>query len=370
MSVLTILAIETSCDETSVSILQAAFGQGSWTFGLPQKIKRLAHVVESQTSHIEFGGVVPEVAARDHLLRVTPLAHAALNQAGIAISKLDAVAVTLGPGLIGALMVGTLFAQGLALALGKPLVGVNHVDAHLAPALLLQELSLPSQQGNWLPVHLPAFPALALTVSGGHCHLSLLKSVHERQVLGHTSDDACGEAFDKVGKMLGLPYPGGPQIEKLAAKSQAEQARFKFRSVLADRENRYGFSFSGLKTQVLDTVRRELGHPTGKINGSSLDEVTKADIAAAFQKAAIGQLLDRIKNALTDFKDIRSVLVAGGVAANQSFRERICEQSNLEIRFAPLCLCSDNATMIALHALLPSAQLLSPHPFSRYTYTQ
>jgi N6-L-threonylcarbamoyladenine synthase len=193
--------------------------------------------------------------------------------------------------------------------------------------------------------------------------------VSERAVLGHTSDDACGEAFDKVGKMLGLPYPGGPQIERLAAKSQTGLSRFKFRSTLVDRENRYGFSFSGLKTQVLDAVRRELKHPTGKINGSTLDEATKADIADAFQHAAIGQLIDRIKNALSDHQGIRSIVVAGGVAANQSFRERIFEIPNLEIRFAPMSLCSDNATMIALHAFLPSTQLASPHPFSRYTYT-
>jgi len=369
VSVLTTLAIETSCDETSVSILQADFEQDNCKSGLPKAIKILAHVVESQTSHIEFGGVVPEVAARDHLLRITPLASEALSQAGLEVSQLDTVAVTLGPGLIGALMVGTLFAQGLAQALGKPLLGINHVDAHLAPALMLRDLSLPGQLREWLPVDLPPFPALALTVSGGHCHLSLLRSVSDRTVLGHTSDDACGEAFDKVGKMLGLPYPGGPHIERLAAKSQAGLSRFKFRSVLADRENRYGFSFSGLKTQVLDAVRRELGHPTGKINGSSLDESTKADIAAAFQHAAVGQLIDRVKNALTDHHDIRSLVVAGGVAANKSFRERICSLSKLEARFAPLCLCSDNATMIALHAFLPSTHLPSPHPFSRYSYT-
>lgn len=369
MSVLTILAVETSCDETSVSILQAHYDHGNRESSAPDRIKILAHIVESQTSHVEFGGVVPEVAARDHLVRITPLASNALKQSGLEVSTIDAVAVTLGPGLIGALMVGALFAQGLARALGKPILGINHVDAHLAPALMLHKLSLPADLGEWIPVSTPAFPALALTVSGGHCHLSKLNSLNERTVLGHTADDACGEAFDKVGKMLGLPYPGGPHIEMLARKSNTERSRFKFRSVLADRENRYGFSFSGLKTQVLDTVRRELGHPTGKINGSSLDDATKADIAAAFQYAAVGQLIDRIRNALKDNTDVRSIVVAGGVAANQSFRERLSEFRDCEIRFAPLCLCSDNATMIALHAFLPSTTLSSPHPFSRYSYT-
>lgn len=369
MSFQILLAIETSCDETSVSILQAQFKQGRWGTHAPDSVKILAHKVETQTSHIDFGGVVPEVAARDHLLKITPLAYDALSQAGVEVSQLDAIAVTLGPGLIGALMVGALFAQGLANSLDKPLLGVNHVDAHLAPALMLRELKLPNQIGAWLPVDTPDFPALALTVSGGHCHLSLLRSIADRTVLGHTADDACGEAFDKVGKMLGLPYPGGPQIEKLAAESKTTNPRFKFRSVLADRENRYGFSFSGLKTQVLDAVRKELGHPPGKINGSSLNEATKSEIAAAFQQAAVGQLIDRIQNALNDHKEIRSIVIAGGVAANQSFRDRVSAISDLDIRFAPLCLCSDNATMIALHAFLPVNNLPSTHPFSRYTYT-
>ncbi len=370
MSTKTLLAVETSCDETSVAIVQAEFAQQeAWKNISPSRIRVLSHVVESQTSHIAFGGVVPEVAARDHLLKMTPLALQAIAEAGMPADALDGIAVTLGPGLIGALMVGALFAQGLSLAINKPLLGINHVDAHLAPALLLQSFNTSTDLGQWLPVQLPTFPALALTVSGGHCHLSLLRSEHDRTLLGCTADDACGEAFDKVAKLLGLPYPGGPHLENLALSADPNDTPFKFRTALADKSNRHGFSYSGLKTQVLDTVRRQLGHPVGKIQGGSLPANIKASIAHAFQEAALGQLLDRLQNALEDHRDVRSIVVAGGVAANKSFRAKLTKQTKLEVRFAPMSLCSDNATMIALHAFLPGMTLNSPHPFSRYPYS-
>jgi N6-L-threonylcarbamoyladenine synthase len=361
----TLLAVETSCDETSVSVVQAQYAD-SEAGRLPQKIRILAHIVESQTSHLAFGGVVPEVAARDHLLRITPLAQQALESSGIDSSLLHGIAVTLGPGLIGALMVGTLFAQGLSLALGIPLIGINHVDAHLAPAILLRHFTPADDVGAWLEAELPQFPALALTVSGGHCHLSYLTQPHERTLLGQTADDACGEAFDKVGKLLGLPYPGGPHIESLAKQADSASPVFKFASTLSDKNNRFGFSYSGLKTQVLDSVRRQLGHPQGRIQGAGLPAEVKANIAAAFQEAALGQLIDRLRNALRDYPEVRSILVAGGVAANQHFREKMAQATSLEVRFAPLSLCSDNATMIGLQALLPKSALKSPHPFSRY----
>lgn len=367
MIIRTLLAVESSCDETSISIVQAEYASGS-TSEIPRKIKVLAHIVESQTSHLAFGGVVPEVAARDHLLKITPLAQEALELAQINADDLDGIAVTLGPGLIGALMVGTLFAQGLALALNKPLLGINHVDAHLAPALFLTQFNPKNDTGLWLDIHPPKFPALALTVSGGHCHLSLLKDVNDRQLLGHTADDACGEAFDKVAKLLGLPYPGGPHLEKLAQGKNTSAQNFKFASTIADKTNRFSFSYSGLKTQVLDAVRRQLGHPQGRIQGGSLPEELKANIAFAFQEAALGQLLDRLQNALEEFPEVQSIVVAGGVAANQVFRERLASLTQLSVRFAPLSLCSDNATMIALHALIPGAHRKSPHPFSRYEY--
>lgn len=367
MFVRTLLAVESSCDETSIAIVQAEYKPDA-THCLPNRVKVLSHLVESQTVHLAFGGVVPEVAARDHLLKITPLAQQAFTEAKLTPDDLDGIAVTLGPGLIGALMVGTLFAQGLSLALNKPLLGVNHVDAHLAPALMLTQFNPKSDVGVWLEVHTPEFPTLALTVSGGHCHLSLLNSPYDRRVLGHTADDACGEAFDKVGKLLGLPYPGGPLIEKLALAASGTNPQFKFASTLADKSNRYGFSYSGLKTQVLDAVRRQLGHPQGRINGATLPDEVKANIAAAFQDAALGQLVDRLQNALHDFSDVRSIIVAGGVAANQAFRQKIAAATNLKVNFAPLSLCSDNATMIGLHATIPNVTLSSPHPFSRYNY--
>jgi len=369
VSIKTLLAVETSCDETSVAIVQAAFTEGAWQIKSPERVRVLSHIVESQTSHAVFGGVVPEVAARDHLLKITPLALQAMAEAGISADALDGVAVTLGPGLIGALILGTLFAQGLSLAINKPLVGINHVDAHLAPALLLRSFNTAHDIGQWLPVELPTFPALALTVSGGHCHLSLLHNEKDRTLLGCTADDACGEAFDKVAKLLGLPYPGGPHLEKLALTAATNLSSFKFRTALTDKTNRHGFSYSGLKTQVLDTVRRQLGHPVGKIQGTSLPENIKANIAHAFQEAALGQLIDRLQNAIEDHHGIRSIVVAGGVAANKMFRTKLAEQTNLEVRFAPMSLCSDNATMIALHAFLPGMNMNSPHPFSRYPYS-
>jgi N6-L-threonylcarbamoyladenine synthase len=363
----TILALESSCDETSVSVVQGRFASASAN-ELPMSVRVLAHFVESQTVHLAFGGVVPEVAARDHLVKITPLATTCISHSGIAPDILDGIAVTLGPGLIGALMVGTLFAQGLALALNKPLLGINHVDAHLAPALLLNRFNPEADLQQWIKVANVEYPALALTVSGGHCHLSLLKSPVDRTILGYTADDACGEAFDKVAKLLGLPYPGGPHLEKLAHQSDAQNQSFKFTSTLADKTNRHGFSYSGLKTQVLDSVRRQLGHPQGRIDGSKLPSETKANIAAAFQDAAIGQLADRLQNALNDYPEVKSILVAGGVAANSVFREKINKFSPRQVRFAPLSLCSDNATMIGLHALLPGARLSAHHPFSRYSY--
>lgn len=366
----TLLAIETSCDETSVSIVRAEFLDPPES-GIPRRVQVLAHIVESQTSHLAFGGVVPEVAARDHLLKITPLTHTALRQANLSAQSLDAIAVTLGPGLIGALMVGTLFAQGLSFALNKPLIGVNHVDAHLAPALLLSQFNPDVDVGRWIDTQPIEYPALALTVSGGHCHLSYLKSATDRLLLGHTADDACGEAFDKVAKLLGLPYPGGPHLEKLALKkSTLHPLRHKFPATLADKNNRFGFSYSGLKTQVLETIRKGLGYPQGRISGASLSEDEKSEIAAAFQDAAIGQLLDRLHNALNEYSDARTVVIAGGVAANQKFRKKLLETCPLNARFAPLSLCSDNATMIALHSFLPNAGLPSPHPFSRYNYSK
>ena len=225
MHLKTLLAIESSCDETALSVVQARGEHAPSSFALEpvqtswqplQQVRVLAHLVESQTaSHQPFGGVVPEVAARDHLAIIHPLALRALAQSGLQASELDGIVVTLGPGLIGALMVGVLFARGLATALDRPLWGVNHVDAHLAPTFLLPDFLPTKHLGQWFLIPHTPFPALALTVSGGHCHLSRIATPHERVVLGRTADDACGEAFDKVAKLLGCDYPGGPEIERV-----------------------------------------------------------------------------------------------------------------------------------------------------------
>lgn len=360
----TVLAIETSCDETAVSIVRKK----------DQMINVLAHVVESQTdSHAPFGGVVPEIAARDHLAKIDDIARDALKKANTPLSEISQIAVTMGPGLIGALMVGVLYARGLALSLNKPLVAINHVDAHLAPALLLEHFSPSQDLNSWLPIASPLFPALALTVSGGHCHLSYLTNVTERVLLGKSLDDACGEAFDKVGKLLGLSYPGGPLIEKLA--QQVDQSSlsksFSFPTKIADKENRFGFSYSGLKTSVMEAIRKETGIKKGKVTGKDLPIETKQALAYCFEQAALSQLLDRVQNALIDFPQTKSILVAGGVAQNKKFRSLFSTLSK-PVRFAPPALCSDNATMIALQALLLSQPKdgFIEQPFSRYNISK
>lgn len=363
----TILAIESSCDETAAAVVTGEFATAG--VPIPSHVTIHTNVVESQIAvHLPFGGVVPEVAARDHLAKIDDVVARALAGA----PKPDVIAVTMGPGLIGALMVGVLYARGLAVSTGLPLIGINHVDAHLAPALLTSEYT-PDK-----PLQVPRhrFPALALTVSGGHCHLSILASHQERTILGRTADDACGEAFDKVAKLLGLPYPGGPQIEGLAR--EAISSRFKFPATIADRTNRYGFSYSGIKTSVLHALKKELPQQKGKLDARLLSHETKAQVARAFQDAALGQLHERLGNALADADEpIQSIFVAGGVAANHAFRERMAT-FGLPLFFAPLRLCSDNAVMIGLHALLHgpiSREMLfrngrdgfSMQPFTRYT---
>lgn len=356
----TILAIETSCDETGAALVRGRFRPGEGD--VPESVCVASQVVHSQiASHQPFGGVVPEVAARDHLAKIAEVAEEAL--AALAPTEhLDAVAVTMGPGLIGALLVGILYARGFSIGRGIPLLAVNHVDAHLAPALLFENYSVGSQ----VLVKSLQYPALALTVSGGHCHLSRLEGPHARVLLGRTVDDAAGEAFDKVAKVLGLVYPGGPQVERLAA--QVSGARFSFPCTLTDKSNRLGFSFSGLKTAVLFAVKDLLGlkQIPKSLSGASLPEDVKAELAWAFQEAALGQLRDRLVNALADSPiPIRSVAVAGGVAANSRFRAMMAELG-LPVRFAPLALCSDNAAMIGLQALLEPREGLRMQPFTRY----
>ncbi|APJ02685.1 tRNA (adenosine(37)-N6)-threonylcarbamoyltransferase complex transferase subunit TsaD [Silvanigrella aquatica] len=361
----TILAIESSCDETAVSILKCVKD----TQGNINSITILAHEVESQIeSHAPFGGVVPELAARDHLSKIYDITNSALIKAEISQKELTAVAVTMGPGLIGALMVGVLYARGLALSLNIPLISVNHVDAHLAPALLLNEFSPQHDLGVCKNVSQIQYPALALTVSGGHCHLSILSSATSKSLLGKSLDDACGEAFDKVAKLLGLGYPGGPLIENLAKSAEefGNTEEFKFPSKPANRENKYHFTYSGLKTAVMECIRKATGIKKGKITGKDLPKEKKQSIAYAFQQAALMQLHDRVHNAIIDYPDIKTILVAGGVAQNKKFRE-LFSSFDKKIIFAPPALCSDNATMIALQAVLSeNSKGFTDHPFAKY----
>ena len=361
----TIFAIETSCDETAISIVDFRLSGAS-----TNEYRVRCHLVESQNeSHQPFGGVVPEVAARDHLAKIHALAQQALEKAQIKLEDCTHLAVTLGPGLIGPIMVGVMYARGLATSSGLPLLAVNHVDAQLAPCFFGTGFDPRSETHLWKPQEVCPLPALALTISGGHCHLSYLRSATERTLLGTTLDDACGESFDKVAKLLGLEYPGGPFIEKLAAHGQVRK-EWKFPQSLADPTRPLDFSFSGLKTAVLERVRKEMGNPKGKISGATLPDSLKADIACTFQSAALNQLWDRIQQGLhhcskQGFETPQSLLVAGGVAANSKFRE-MAKSFGMPVVFAPLSLCGDNATMIAMQAQLAPTLQGDRQAFSRY----
>lgn len=358
-----ILGIETSCDETSVSVLTASWEpDADVTYGIlpqgwPQQIAVLAHLVHTQTSlHQPFGGVVPEVAARDHLAKLPQITAAALETSQLKVSDLTGIAVTVGPGLIGAVMVGCLFAQGLSEASGVPLWAINHVDAHLAPATLLESFDPQRDLGVWLPVRQARFPRISLTTSGGHCLLSLDTSPCERTFLGTTLDDACGEAFDKVAKMLGFPYPGGPHIERCAEQGNPQAHRFA--QPLAGRDG-FDFSFSGLKTAVLRAAQ-------SRGEGVDLDKQTRADLAASFQSAALDHLIQRTAAALRAHPQALELVVAGGVAANKRFRAGLASATSVPVHFAPVSLCGDNGTMIALQALLEQRPALGVAPHARY----
>lgn len=306
-----VLAIETSCDETSVAVLQ------------DEEI--LSNVVMSQVQiHEPFGGVVPEIAARHHLKNLPQIFNMALEEAKVELKEIDIVAVTHGPGLIGALMVGISFAKGLCLALGKPIVGVNHLLGHTYAA----KLSFP---------HLNP-PYLALLVSGGHTELLLFKNDPiEAEVLGRTVDDAAGEAFDKVARLLQLGYPGGPAIER--ASKFGDPNRFHFPRAMIEKGN-LNFSFSGLKTAVLYLLRNE-------------EKFNSFDIAASFQEAVIDILVWKLIHA-AELTHVKKLLLVGGVAANERLRQKLkeeCSRKSFEIYIPPAGLCVDNAAMIARAAI-------------------
>ncbi len=308
-----ILGIESSCDETAVALVRD---------GRAVVASRIA----SQTAvHAPFGGVVPEVASREHLRVIDPLCREVLAEAGIAAADVDAIAVTQGPGLIGALLVGVAYAKGLALALGKPLVPVDHVHAHIHGALLGVDAAADG-----------IYPTLALVVSGGHTNLYYMPGPTDFQLLGSSIDDACGECFDKVAKLLGLAYPGGPLVERLARAGDANAVAM---PRMITEKGRLEFSYSGLKTFMANAI-----HQAPK----PLSEQRVADLCASFQEAALGQIVRKLKEALAVVpQPPRSVLVAGGVAANQRFRALMAAGVGIPAHFPPLEFCSDNAAMIA-----------------------
>ncbi len=314
-----VLGIETSCDETGVALVRGRDLLG----------QALASSVEE---HARFGGVVPEVASRAHLEAMLPTLRRALDDAGVALPDVDAVAVTAGPGLAGALMVGVAAAKALALALDVPLYGVNHLDAHVAVALLT---------GAPLPD-----PALALLVSGGHTELLLVRDgARDVTVLGQTLDDAAGEAFDKVARLLGLGYPGGPHLQRAAESGDPTAVRFPRGLTAAHdlRRHPYDFSFSGLKTAVARHVH------AAERGGGALPEQAVADVAASFQES-VADVLSAKTVAAAREHGVGTVLLGGGVAANSRVRSLLderCTAAGLELRVPPISLCTDNGAMVA-----------------------
>ena len=311
--IIRILGIETSCDETAAAVVSDG---------------RVIHssVVASQVDlHAEYGGVFPELASREHVKAIYPVVESALKQAHLTIDEIDAIAVTQGPGLAGSLVVGVNMAKGLSLASGKPLIGINHLEGHIYSAWLYPIDGNPHQK--------PRFPIMALLVSGGHSELILVKDHLTYQRLGGTLDDAAGEAFDKIARLLGLSYPGGPSIQK--ASEGGNPTAFPFPR--ARLEGTWDFSFSGVKTSVLRTVEslQEEGHPLPIKN-----------LAASFQAAVIDVLVEKTMEAAEEF-DVSEIIVAGGVSANQRLREKIISTSSRPVHIPSLSLCTDNAAMIA-----------------------
>ena len=309
-----VLGLETSCDETGVAVFDSERGL-------------LAHVLYTQIAlHAEYGGVVPELASRDHVRKLLPLIHEVMEKSGSAAADIDAVAYTSGPGLVGALMVGASLGRSLAYAWGVPAIGVHHMEGHLLAPMLETDP--------------PSFPFVALLVSGGHTQLVKVAAIGEYELLGESIDAAAGEAFDKAAKMLDLDYPGGPQIAKLAGQGVA--GRFKFPRPMVDRPG-LDFSFSGLKTATLTTVNAHK-----QANGLP-DDQTCADIAHAFQAAVVDTLVIKCKRALEQ-TGMKTLVIAGGVSANQQLRADLNSELakiGASVFYARHEFCTDNGAMIA-----------------------
>ena len=316
MSRITVLGIESSCDDTSAAVIQDGFLR--------------SNVVAGQKVHEAYGGVVPELASRAHQQNIIPVVDAALKQAGIGVADISAVAFTRGPGLMGSLLVGTSFAKGLARAKDIPLVEVNHLQAHILAHFIEVE-------GE---AHVsPCFPFLCLLVSGGNSQIVLVRDYHDMEVIGQTIDDAAGEAFDKCAKVMGLPYPGGPWIDRLAAQGNPKAFQFSKPHIAG-----YDYSFSGLKTSFLYKLRDAL------VENPNFIEENKTDLCASLQKTIVDILMDKLKKAAKDL-GIREVAVAGGVSANSGLRtafEEYAQRYRWNIHIPKFAYTTDNAAMIAM----------------------
>lgn len=309
-----ILGIESSCDETSASVVEDGR-------------KLLSNVVATQISvHALYGGVVPEIASRAHTEAISGVVTEALTGAGVTLDDIDAIAVTYAPGLIGALLVGLSFSKGLAYSSGKPLVPVHHIHGHVAANYLAHPELKP--------------PFYALVVSGGHTSLMYVADYSNYRIIGHTRDDAAGESFDKVGRVLGLPYPGGAAMDRLAAAGDGSAYKF---SVSVVHDNEYDFSFSGLKTSAINLIH------TSEMRGEEMTDEVKANIAASFTKALVSTVTTRLEKLLSEGEKI-PVVLAGGVAANSHLRKgvgELCDKYGVTCYMPPLKLCGDNGAMIA-----------------------
>ena len=310
-----ILGIESSCDDTSAAVIRDGI--------------LLSNVIASQSVHEEYGGVVPELASRAHQQNIVPVVDAALRRAGIDRKDLSAIAFTRGPGLLGSLLVGTSFAKGLSLGLRIPIVDVNHLHGHVLSHFVRKKED----------DVVPEFPFLCLLISGGNSQLIMVRGYNDMEVLGQTIDDAAGEAFDKCAKVMGLPYPGGPHIDRLAAEGDA--TRFKFARPHIDGLN---YSFSGLKTSFLYTLR------DGLKNDPDFIEKNKADLAASLQKTIIDILLDKLAKAV-DSTGVRTVAIGGGVSANSGVRQAVadfCKERGITAFIPERAFTTDNAAMVSI----------------------
>ena len=303
-----ILGIESSCDETSASIVLNGR-------------EEIATVISSQIDiHKNYGGVVPEIASRQHVKNITIVLEECLEKANMTMEQIDAIAITYGPGLIGSLLIGLEAAKTLAFIYNKPLIPVHHIAGHIYANSLVKELT---------------FPLLAVVVSGGHTELIEMPAHYKFNKLGGTLDDAIGECYDKVARVIGLEYPGGPKIDKLA-----KIGKETYRLPIPLQDDSYNFSFSGLKSAVINLVHNE------EQRGN---EIRKEDLATSFQKVAVESITNKVKKAIVD-KNIKTVIVAGGVAANQGLRDsmsKLSSELNVELSIPPMKYCTDNATMIA-----------------------